>query len=369
MRILLLNSILYTPRTTAKGRFIPQVASIEDCMIIKLGIEFVNQGHEVTLVAAEDYKPTNQQDFPIEIVYFRSMLPKLFLPTVLPFHPQLIHFIKRHKEQFDMIISSEIFSFNSLFAACLVPDKTLIWQESGNHNRKFFKLPSLIWYHFVARTFMRKVRIVPRSPKAGEFIKQFGLKATSNFIGHGVDGNIFHLQKEKKNFFIVIAHLDKGKNVMSILLLYQKFIKRYPNELYSLYIIGEGEESERLQEYVRTNQLNKQIFFLGKMPQKELCKYLGNSVCMLCNSIKEMNTLSIGEAVVAGTPVLTNTVPYNHECVRENKLGIARDNWTEEDMYEIVMNNTYYVDNCSRYSSQLLLSELPNKFIKQFNIK
>ena len=100
MRILLLNSILYTPRTTAKGRFIPQVASIEDCMIIKLGIEFVNQGHEVTLVAAEDYKPTNQQDFPIEIVYFRSMLPKLFLPTVLPFHPQLIHFIKKHKEQF-----------------------------------------------------------------------------------------------------------------------------------------------------------------------------------------------------------------------------------------------------------------------------
>lgn len=119
MRILLLNSILYTPRTTAKGRFIPQVASIEDCMIIKLGIEFVNQGHEVTLVAAEDYKPTNQQDFPIEIVYFRSMLPKLFLPTVLPFHPQLIHFIKKHKEQFDMIISSRNF-FRLILICCML---------------------------------------------------------------------------------------------------------------------------------------------------------------------------------------------------------------------------------------------------------
>ena len=48
MRILLLNSILYTPRTTPKGRFIPQIDSIEDCMIVKLGIEFASQGHEIT---------------------------------------------------------------------------------------------------------------------------------------------------------------------------------------------------------------------------------------------------------------------------------------------------------------------------------
>lgn len=74
--------------------------------------------------------------------------------------------------------------------------------------------------------------------------------------------------------------------------------------------------------------------------------------------------LSIGEAIVAGTPVLTNTVPYSHEWITQNKLGIVKDNWTEEDMHEIVMNNQYYVDNCSRYSSQLLLSELPNQIHK-----
>ena len=65
MRILLLNSILYTPRTTPKGRFIPQIDSIEDCMIVKLGIEFASQGHEITLVAAKEYRPINQQDFPM----------------------------------------------------------------------------------------------------------------------------------------------------------------------------------------------------------------------------------------------------------------------------------------------------------------
>ena len=366
MKILILNSILYTPRTVSNKRYIPQIESIEDCMIVKLALEFVNQGYEVTLVAAAEYRPVNPQNLPLEIVYLPSYMPKVFLPTVLPFHPQLISFIKNRREQFDMIISSEVFSFNSLIAACLAPDKTLIWHESGNHNRKFHRFPSLLWYHIVTRIFMRKVRVIPRSAKAGKFVRQFDMRVTPDIIGHGVDGNIFHPQKKKKNYFIVVAHLDRGKNVMSILILYQKFIERYPDEPYSLYIIGKGEESDRLQEYVRINQLDKQIFFLGKMPQKELGEYLGHSVCMLCNSKKELNMLSIGESIVVGTPVLTNTVPYNYEYVRDNNLGIAKDNWTEKDMHEIVINNSYYVDNCLHYSPQLLLSELPNKFKSQF---
>ena len=365
----LLNSILYTPRTTPKGRFIPQIDSIEDCMIVKLGIEFASQGHEITLVAAKEYRPINQQDFPMEIIYFRSIIPNLFLPTVLPFHPQLIHFIKKHGKEFDMIISSEIFSFNSLFAACLVPEKTLIWQEAGDHNRKFFKLPSLIWYHIVARTCMRKVKVIPRSLVAGRFIKQFGLKVSSNFIDHGVDGKVFHFQKNKKNSFIVVAHLDKDKDVMSIIILYKKFIERYADKQYILYIIGEGEESRNLKEYVQSNQLDQQIFFLGRIPQKELSNFLGNAMCLLCNSKKELNMMSIGEAIVAGTPVITNTIPYSHEWINQKKLGIAKDNWTEDDMHEIVTNNQYYVNNCLLYSSQLLLSGLPNKFVTQFNLK
>lgn len=82
----------------------------------------------------------------------------------------------------------------------------------------------MIWYHFVARTFMRKVRVIPRSLIAGKFTKQFGLNVFSNFIDHGVDGKVFHFQKEKKASFIVIAHLDRDKDVISIIISYKKFI-------------------------------------------------------------------------------------------------------------------------------------------------
>ena len=41
---------------------------------------------------------------------------------------------------------------------------------------------------------MRKVKVIPRSLVAGRFIKQFGLKVSSNFIDHGVDGKVFYFQ-------------------------------------------------------------------------------------------------------------------------------------------------------------------------------
>jgi hypothetical protein len=58
------------------------------------------------------------------------------------------------------------------------------------------------------------------------------------------------------------------------------------------------------------------------------------------------------------------------ECTPQNVSRLfKKDNWTEDDMHEIVTNNQYYVNNCLLYSSQLLLSGLPNKFVTQFNLK
>lgn len=337
-------------------------------MIVQLGLEFVRQGHEVTLAAAADYRPVEQQDFPMEILYFRSAMPKVFLPTVLPLHPQLIHFIRKNRKRFDLIISSEVFSFNSLFAACLSPGNTIVWQESGKHNRKFLRIPSFVWYNVVARLFMRGVKVVPRSDIAAGFVRQFGLNVSSEPVSHGVDGRVFHPRKEKNRSFVVVAHLDKEKNVMSVLSAFKRFKEKY-SDRYVLYVIGEGEEYGNLADYVRDNRLEKWIFFLGRISQKRLSYYVGSAACLLCNSRKEMNMLSLGEAVVSGTPVLTNTVPYNHKCIIENQLGIAKDDWTEEDMHEIVVNNPLYVNNCLRYASRLLLSELPDQFIKQLDME
>ena len=116
---------------------------------------------------------------------------------------------------------------------------------------------------------MRKVKVIPRSLVAGRFIKQFGLKVSSNFIDHGVDGKVFHFQKNKKNSFIVVAHLDKDKDVMSIIILYKKFIERYADKQYILYIIGEGEESKS-KGVCSKQSIRSADFLLGKNSPKRI---------------------------------------------------------------------------------------------------
>ena len=52
MKILILNSILFTAETD-----IPQVKTIKDTMIYGVCMGFVRLGHQVTLAAANEYRP------------------------------------------------------------------------------------------------------------------------------------------------------------------------------------------------------------------------------------------------------------------------------------------------------------------------
>ena len=170
MRILILNQILYT----ADNNTIPVVSSIKDTMIYNMCLGFVDAGHTVTLAAAEDYKPKAIEAYDFEVRFFATYLPRLLAPSIIPFSPALYRFIKKERDRFDLVISSEVFSFQSLFASILCPRKTLIWQEQTAHQKKFRELPSKIWYRTIVPLFLTKVsRIVPRSKRAYDFISSY----------------------------------------------------------------------------------------------------------------------------------------------------------------------------------------------------
>ena len=56
-RILIINPILYTSETNR----IPKVKSIKDTMIYTFCLGFLNLGHQVTLLAAQDYQPEQEE--------------------------------------------------------------------------------------------------------------------------------------------------------------------------------------------------------------------------------------------------------------------------------------------------------------------
>lgn len=163
MRILLLNSILFT----AENNIIPQVKSIKDTMIYNMCLGFLKLGHNITLAAAKEYVPTESEIYDFEILFFPSQHTRIFPPSALPYSPALKTYLRKNHTKFDLIISSEVFSFNSLFATQICPEKTIIWHELALHPSKFYKIPSKIWYNIIAPHYIKKARIIiPRSDNA-----------------------------------------------------------------------------------------------------------------------------------------------------------------------------------------------------------
>lgn len=91
-----------------------------------------------------------------------------------------------------------------------------------------------------------------------------------------------------------------------------------------LLIAGRGEEEANLKKLVTKLKLTKSVRFLGFLPHQTLNKYIRESLCFLINTRKDLNMVSIPEAIVSGTPILTNTQPASAGYIQANKLGIAR---------------------------------------------
>lgn len=350
MKILILNSILYTSETNR----IPEVKSIKDTMIYTLCMGFLALGHTPVLVAEEDYRPTEQESYPFKVVFLPGALKKIFPPRCLPFQPALRKYLKDNRSGFDLVITSEVFSLCSLMAVRTMPEKVIVWHELGKHNRIFKTIPSRLWYNIIARLFFRNVLIVPRSQTAYDFISHYCNNISRMCIEHGVDLSLFQVSPLKEKQFAVVSQLIDRKQIDGVINFFADFRKHYDlGGEYHLYIIGDGVLRQRLQEQVKKLCLGDSVIFTGRLSHADMVGILSKSLAMLVNTKQDNNMVSIAESIACGTPVLTNTVPYNSVSIQQNHLGIVRDSWNSEDMNEIVKKNEFFIKNCLAFRDRL----------------
>lgn len=352
MKILVLNAILYT----AEGGRIPEVSTIKDTMIYGMCLGFKRLGHEVTLVAAADYRPSGSPEvYDFEVVFMETACRKLFPPSVLPYLPGLAPYLRQYGGRFGLIVSSETFSLLSLTAARICPEKTIIWQELTAHQRKMHELPSRFWHAVVARMWMKRVlAVVPRSQPAYEFIRRYMPMAVPLIVDHGIDLDTFSYSTAKKRQFISSSQLVYRKNVEGIIRIFNDFHALPGYGDVRLLIAGRGEEEARLRALTADLGLTeREVEFLGFLPRKELNRYMRESMALLVNTRRDLNMVSIPEAIVSGTPVLTNLKPALAGYVRKEELGIACAQWGVEELKRMVDENETFVRNCISYRDRL----------------
>ena len=348
-KVLVINPILYPAETNV----IPRVESVKDTMIYSMCLGFLRAGHEVTLAAAEDYRPIREESYDFPILWFRTVFHKVFMPRCFPYMPGLCRYLKEHGE-YDIVVTSEAFATWSYTASRVVPEKTIIWHELAAHNNMLHRIPSRIWYHLVARFLMRRALVVPRSEEAGKFIGHFMSKTVSEPIDHGVDLERFPVEEgeEREDSFVVVSQLIPRKRIAHTIEAFALFRKGHPS--YRLHVIGAGEEEEVLKRLAGKLDVKESVVFWGQLSHERLLPMVAASKAMLVSTAKDNNMVSIVESIALGTPVVTTAVPYNASYIRREELGIVEDDWSVSALERIVSENARYVKKLSGLQTEAI---------------
>ncbi len=365
MNILVINLILYTP----EWGIIRKVPSIKDTMIHGMCKGFVEAGHRVTLLASEEYKPVESELYDFNVLFFKSKWTSIFKPATVPCPSGLRRYLSDHAAEYDIVISSECMSIGSYVAASVCPEKLIIWQERVCHSKMLHNLPSKIWYNVVCPfAYKNIVGIVPRSIMASEFISKYlKSKVIAKILDHGVDGDKFKECLSKKDVLITSSQLSERKRVDYIIKKFAKFVSKAKYSDYRLLIAGRGNKEEELRQLVKSLGIESKVEFLGFLSQKELNSYVGASKLFMVATRSDLNMVSIPESIVSATPLVMNSIPATSKFVRDNLLGIVKDDWNEDDLAEVVDNNAEYVANCHRMRPRLLNTEIAKSFVDIFN--
>lgn len=362
MKILILNSIL----RTSENNVIPESDSIKDSMIYNLCLGFIESGHDVTLIAAEDFKPSHPENYDFEVIFQKTYFKKIFLTGTFPFQPGLIPYLAKNKKRFDLIISSEVFSMPSLFASIITPQNTIIWHEVGAYPKILRKIPAKIWYNIIVKLFFGNVLVVARSRNSQDFVRKYVKYTSEIIVDHGVNLKNFICSREKDKQFIVVSQLIRRKNVESIIDKFHAFTEKYGLNEYTLLIVGRGDRKEALQQQIIRLNAVKNIQLAGFKTHAELGVLLSRSIALLVDTKQDLNMVSIPEAIVCGTPILTNTVPLLASFIENNGLGIAKDEWNEDDIYDLLRNKEQFTDACVRCREKLSVKSSAENLIQSY---
>ena len=156
--------------------------------------------------------------------------------------------------------------------------------------------------------------------------------------------DIKHSNKFK---LISVGRLSKEKGYDRLL----RVVKKLVNEQIGceLLIIGSGKEYDKLNSYIKNNNLEYNIKIVGY--KENPYKYVKSSDLFVCSSLSEGYSLVIAESLVLGIPVVSTKCSGPIEILRNGENGLLVEN-SEEGLYkglkEIINSNELYINYKNR---------------------
>jgi glycosyltransferase involved in cell wall biosynthesis len=92
-----------------------------------------------------------------------------------------------------------------------------------------------------------------------------------------------------------------------------------------LVFIGDGEDFNKLQDYISFNSLNEKILMVGKKGPEMISLYLNASDLFIMGSLKEGWSTSLSEAIACGIPACVTNFSSAKEIILQGKNGYVVD--------------------------------------------
>lgn len=141
-----------------------------------------------------------------------------------------------------------------------------------------------------------------------------------------VDDVIF--DKEVVNV-VSVAKITEAKGIDHLAHVHKRLIDE--NLPHHVYILGVGEQREKIEYYLRKNNLLDTFTFLGF--RKNPYKYIANCDLYICSSHREGFSTAVTESLIVGTPVVSTLCSGAQELLGyNNEYGIVVEN-SEEGIY------------------------------------
>lgn len=122
------------------------------------------------------------------------------------------------------------------------------------------------------------------------------------YIPNSIDKLPESIAPLKNNKLVSVGRLSPEKGYLDLLKIYNKLSKDYPD--WTLDIIGDGVERERLENYIEKNELDKKVFLHGFQGKDYIDNVLHNSSLYLMTSYTESFGIVLIEAMSHGVPCI-----------------------------------------------------------------
>ncbi|HCT2505674.1 TPA: glycosyltransferase [Aeromonas dhakensis] len=177
---------------------------------------------------------------------------------------------------------------------------------------------------------MDRLIFVSNSVKNG-FNERIGLRDyESNVIGNIFDVEVITNNSNMENdsqilypYIVAVGRLVEVKGFDKLIRAFTK-IKKNGQEDLKLVIIGDGPLKSALDDLISTLGMKEHIILLGK--KENPYPYIKSAQCLVSSSVSEGHPLSIGEAIILGTPIIATCCEGNVGLLAHGRYGYLCEN-------------------------------------------